>query len=305
MSPFSDSLAHPLIVVLGPTASGKTKLAVELARTIGGEILSADSRQVYRGLDLGAGKDLAEYGTVPYHLIDICNLGDEYNAFRFQRDFWQAYEQVVARGAMPILCGGTGFYLEAVLSGYQFVEVPPNPELRARLASLNLDEMTAELLALKPELHNTTDLLVRARVERALEIAHGEQQSEASRVDYPKPQALVFGIDWPREQLRARIRARLRQRLDEGLIEEVAGLRRQGVSDALLDGLGLEYRFVGQYVRGELNRNDMFQQLASAICQFAKRQDTWFRRMARHGITIHWLNPAQPLLPQAMAILER
>lgn len=304
MPPFSDSLAHPLLVVLGPTASGKTRLAVELANAIGGEILSADSRQVYRGLDLGAGKDLKEYGQTPYHLIDIADLGDEYNAFRFQRDFWSAYDQVVARGALPIMCGGTGLYLEAVLNGYQFVEVPPDPELRAELAAMSLEQMVAELVTLKPELHNTTDMLVRSRVERALEIARAEQRGELSAISYPKPQAKVFGINWPREQLRQRIKVRLRQRLDEGLIEELAGLRRRGISDSLLDSLGLEYRFVGQYVRGELNRNDMFQQLASAICQFAKRQDTWFRRMERHGTQIHWLDPALPLLPQAMAVLE-
>lgn len=301
MSSFSDSLAHPLIVIVGATASGKTRLAVELAQLLGGEILSADSRQIYRGLDLGSGKDLAEYGHIRYHLIDIADLGEPYQVCRYQQDFWQAYNQVVARGALPILCGGSGLYLDAILNGYQFADVAPNPELRQQWANDPLSDMAAQLQQLNPLLWASTDLSVRSRVERALEISlagHNEQRSA-----YPKPQALVLGIHWPREQLRQRIAERLQQRLDAGLIEEVAALRELH-GDASLEALGLEYRYISRYLRGELDDAQLFSQLATAIGQFAKRQETWLRRMQRHGTTIHSLDGQQPLLPQALAVLE-
>lgn len=302
MTSFSDSLAHPLIVIVGATASGKTRLAVELAQLLDGEILSADSRQIYRGLDLGTGKDLAEYAGIRHHLIDIANPGEPYNVCRYQQDFWQAYNQVVARGALPILCGGSGLYLDAILNGYRFAAVAPDQTRRQQWAEMPLAAMAAELQRLNPQLWATTELSVRSRLERALEIslANHAQHSPA----YPRPQALVLGIHWPRDQLRQRIATRLQQRLAAGLIDEVAQLR-QHYGDAWLESLGLEYRYVGRYLRAELDSAQLFTQLATAIGQFAKRQDTWLRRMQRQGCVIHWLDGEQPLLAQAMAVLEQ
>ena len=303
MTTFSDSLAHPLIVIVGATASGKTRLAVELAQLLGGEILSADSRQIYRGLDLGTGKDLADYGSIRYHLIDILDPGEPYNVCRYQQDFWQAYNQIVARGALPILCGGSGLYLDAILNGYRFAAVPPDHAQRQQWAGLSLSAMADELQRLNPQLWATTELSVRSRLERALEIAQAGPAHHTPA--YPQPQALVLGIDWPRDQLRQRIGERLQQRLAAGLLNEVAQLRQHGCSDALLESLGLEYRYVSRHLRGELNTEQLVSQLATAIGQFAKRQDTWLRRMQRQGCTIHWLQGGQPLLPQAMAILAQ
>ncbi len=303
MTSFSDSLAHPLIAIVGATASGKTRLAVELAQLLDGEILSADSRQIYRGLDLGTGKDLAEYGQIRHHLIDIVDPGEAYNVCRYQRDFWQAYNQIVARAALPILCGGSGLYLDAILNGYRFAAVAPDQARRQQWAEMSLAAMAAELQQLSPQLWASTELSVRSRLERALEKAHASHCTHNPQ--YPRPQALLLGIRWPRDQLRQRIAERLQQRLAAGLIDEVMRLRQHGCSDALLEGLGLEYRYVGRYLRGELDAEQLFSQLATAIGQFAKRQDTWLRRMERQGCTIHWLDGMQPLLPQAMAVLEQ
>ncbi len=295
-----------LLVVLGPTASGKTRLGVELCRKLNGEVISADSRQVYRGMDIGTGKDLAEYGDTPYHLIDIAEPGYEFNLFEFQRLFYAAFENIRQRQRLPVLVGGTGLYLDAALRGYRLVEVPPNPQLRAELAPISDEELTARLLALKPEQHNTTDTINRERLVRAIEIAEGEKNPPPKKIPpAPEIRPLIFGIRWDRKELVQRIETRLRQRLDEGMIEEVANLHDNGVPYPVLESYGLEYRFVALHLQDKLNRNDLVQQLASAIRAFAKRQMTWFRRMERHGVLIHWLDPADDLLSQALTIFDR
>lgn len=278
-----------LLVLLGPTASGKTHLAVQAARHLDGEIISADSRQVYRGLDIGSGKDLGEYGAIPYHLIDVVDPGYEFSLFDFVQAFGRCFSEVSRRGHLPILCGGTGLYLDAVLQGYELVKVSENRALRQQLEPLSLAALQERLQSLRPEQHNTTDLEDRSRVIRAIEIAVGEDRSEAKPLQRPVLKPRVFGLRWPRELLRTRITQRLRQRLDQGMIEEVEALHASGVAWETLDFYGLEYRFVGQYLQGQLNRNDLFQKLNSAIHQFAKRQETWFRRMERQGVIIHWL----------------
>lgn len=283
------------LVVLGPTASGKTRLGARLAHALDGEILSADSRQVYRGLDIGSGKDLEEFvvdgAAVPYHLIDIADLDAEFSVFAYQRAFFKAFEDVLSRGKRPVVVGGTGLYLEAVLSGYRMVEAPIDAALRAELASYPLEALAARLRTAKPGLHNTTDIKDRERLVRAIEIA------EYSRDRAPEPapyvQALVLGTRWDRQMLRERIAVRLKGRLAAGLIEEVQALHKRGISWERLDLLGLEYRFVAKYLQGGIkNRNDLFQKLFAAIVQFAKRQDTWFRRMERNGTAIHWIDGA-------------
>lgn len=279
-----------LLVVLGPTASGKTNLAVQAARHFDGEIISADSRQVYRGLDIGSGKDLDEYGDIPYHLIDIVDPGHEFSVFEFLQGFSQAYQKIKSRNRLPILAGGTGLYLDAVLQGYELVAVSENQGLRRELELLSVTGLQQRLQAMRPELHNTTDLQDRARLTRAIEIATGEELAATQPVPLPELTPVVFGLRWPRDILRQRITLRLRERLEHGMIEEVERLHAEGVSWATLDFYGLEYRFVAQYLQGRLNRNDLFQKLNSAIHQFAKRQDTWFRRMERRGVAIHWLN---------------
>lgn len=279
-----------IIVILGATAGGKTGLAVQAARKFAAEIISADSRQVYRGMDLGTGKDLREYGTVPYHLIDIAAPGSEYNVFRFQCDCFAALEDIWSRQKLPIICGGTGMYLDALLRGYRLVEVPENCELRKELELLADEELRQRLQQLKPQQHNRTDLEDRQRLIRALEIAVGEQVAVGNLPPLPEIQPLVFGLRWPREILRQRIAVRLQQRFDEGMLEEVQQLHDSGVSWEKLEFYGLEYRLIAQYLQGKLNRNDMLQKLRSAIGQFAKRQETFFRRMERNGIDIFWLD---------------
>ncbi len=278
------------LVVLGPTASGKTHLAVQAARQLNGEIISADSRQVYRGLDIGSGKDLQEYGAIPYHLIDVVDPGYGFSLFDFVHAFSQALSEIRGRGRLPILAGGTGLYLDAVLQGYELVTVTENHALRLELDRLSLDALRKRLRALRPQQHNTSDLDDRHRLLRAIEIAEGERQADAQPLALPLLTPQVFGLRWPRELLRQRITKRLRERLDHGLIEEVVTLHAAGVSWETLDYYGLEYRFVARHLQGQFNRNDLFQKLNSAIHQFAKRQETWFRRMERQGVAIHWLN---------------
>lgn len=278
-----------MIVILGPTASGKTHLAVALAEEFGGEIISADSRQVFRGMDIGSGKDLHEYGRVPYHLIDILDAGGEFSVFDFQRRFLSSYAGITARSAVPILCGGSGMYLDAVLRGYRMVEVPHDESLRAELATKTDAELVKELWRLRPDQHNSTDLLDRERTVRAIEIALGVVENGSAGEPFPRIRSTVIGIRWEREALRRRITDRLRERLDNGMIEEVQSLHAGGIAWERLDYYGLEYRYVGAYLRGDMNRNDMFQGLNSAIHNFAKRQGNWFRRMERHGVTIHWI----------------
>jgi tRNA dimethylallyltransferase len=279
-----------LLVVLGPTASGKTHLAVQAARRLNGEIISADSRQVYRGLDIGSGKDLEEYGATPYHLVDVVDPGYGFSLFDFVHAFSQAFSEIRGSGRLPILAGGTGLYLDAVLRGYELVTVSENRALRLELDRLSLDALRERLRALRPQQHNTSDLDDRHRLLRAIEIAEGERQADAQPLALPPLTPQIFGLRWPRELLRQRITKRLRERLDHGLIEEVVTLHEAGVSWETLDYYGLEYRFVARHLQGQLNRNDLFQKLNSAIHQFAKRQETWFRRMERQGVAIHWLN---------------
>lgn len=281
---------YDLVVILGATASGKTALAVKAARRFGGEIISADSRQVYQGMDLGTGKDLQEYGDVPCHLIDIAAAGSEYNLFRFQRDCYAAIEAIRERGRLPILCGGTGMYLDAVLRGYELAEAPPDPCLREELAGMTDAALRARLLSLKPEQHNRTDLDDRQRLIRACEIAIADTIGSGEPTVHLDLSPLVFGLRWPREQLRRRIAMRLQQRLKAGMIDEVRTLHDTGVSWQQLEFYGLEYRYIARYLQGELSRNDMVQKLGSAIGQFAKRQETFFRRMEKKGVVIHWLD---------------
>lgn len=297
---------HPnLLVVLGPTASGKTRLGVELCRKLNGEVISADSRQVYRGMDIGTGKDLDEFGEVPCHLIDIAEPGHEFNLFEYQRRFYTVFEELGRHGKLPVLVGGTGLYLDAVLRGYRLVEVPPNPELRAELAKLATEELTARLLRLKPKQHNTTDTIDRERLTRAIEIAEGEKNATTEKLPpAPNLKPLIFGVLWERQELKKRIEERLRRRLEKGMIEEVAGLHENGVSFEVLESYGLEYRFIAHFLQGKLNRNDLFQQLNSAIRAFAKRQMTWFRRMERQGVLIHWLDANDDLFSQALQLLR-
>ncbi|MGB9080620.1 MAG: tRNA (adenosine(37)-N6)-dimethylallyltransferase MiaA [Desulfuromonadaceae bacterium] len=296
--------AFDLLVILGPTASGKTRLAVTLAEEYGGEIISADSRQVFRGMDIGSGKDLHEYGRVPHHLIDILDAGEEFSVFEFQRRFTKAFAEIAARGAVPILCGGSGMYLDAALRGYRMVEVPHNDSLRAELATRTTEELAEELWRLKPDQHNCTDLLDRERTVRAIEIARGEVENGSACEPLPRLHSSVIGICWEREALRRRITDRLRERLDNGMIEEVERLHAGGIAWERLDYYGLEYRYVGAFLRGDMNKNDMFQRLNSAIHNFAKRQGNWFRRMERHGVVINWIDGDGDQPAQARKIIR-
>lgn len=286
-----------LIVILGATAGGKTGLAVATADHLNGEIISADSRQVFRGMDLGTGKDLAEYGNTPYHLIDIADAGTEFNVYQFQQLCFAALEDIRARNRTPIICGGTGLYLDAVLQGYRMIQVSENLPLRNELSSLTDEQLQQKLLSLKPEQHNQTDLADRDRLIRAIEIGVCEQVYAKELPPLPALNPVVFGLRWPRPVLRKRIAIRLQQRFDEGMIEEVVGLHDSGVPWENLEFYGLEYRLIAQHLQGKLSFNDMKQKLQAAIGQFAKRQDTWFRRMERRGINIIWLDgDEQPFL---------
>jgi tRNA dimethylallyltransferase len=292
-----------LITILGPTASGKTRLAVALAEDCGGEIISADSRQVFRGMDIGSGKDLHEYNRVPYHLIDILDAGNEFSVFEFQRRFLVAFADITARSVMPILCGGSGMYLDAALRGYRMLEVPRNEDLRLELSTKTDAELVCELRRIKPDLHNSTDQLDRERTERAIEIARGEMGCSVDCEPFPTIRTAVIGIHWERDVLRQRITGRLRERLENGMIEEIRSLHESGVPWERLDYYGLEYRYVGAYLRGDLNKNDMFQKLNSAIHLFAKRQGNWFRRMERHGVAISWIDGEGDQLAEARKII--
>jgi len=298
----SSDVTFNLLVVLGPTASGKTRLGVRLAQALTGEIISADSRQVYRGMDIGTGKDLAEYGEIPFHLIDIVEPGYAFNLFEFQRRFLEAFAAIRERGHLPVLVGGTGMYLEAAVKGYRLVDAPENPVLRRELADNPMAALAERLQRASSRLHNTTDLLERDRLVRAIEIAEYERDHEP--VPLPDMKPLIFGIRWERELLRQRITFRLKERIKSGLIEEVERLHASGISWEVLEFYGLEYRFVTRHLKGELNLNDMFQKLNSAIHEFAKRQDTWFRRMEKSGIIIHWLDGAGEPFGEAMEMLQ-
>lgn len=296
--PFVWSMEYDLIAILGPTASGKTSLAAALARRMDTEIISADSRQVYRRMDLGTGKDLDDYVVggkrIPCHLIDIVEPGYKYNVFEYQRDFLAAYEDVRSRGMLPILCGGTGMYLESVLKGYRLLPVPENPELRRRLAEKSLEELTG-ILATYKKLHNSTDVDTVKRAIRAIEIEEYYRQHQVEERAFPDIRSLVVGVGIGREQRREKITRRLKQRLDEGMVDEVKALLADGISPEDLIYYGLEYKYLTLYAIGQLTYEEMFAQLEIAIHQFAKRQMTWFRGMERRGFTIHWIDAALPL----------
>ena len=299
-----------LLVILGPTAVGKTKLAVKLAAELHGEVISADSRQVYQGMDIGTGKDLLEYtvnGTlIPHHLIDHKQAGDAYNVFEFQRDFYDAYHKIIQNGKAPILCGGTGLYLEAAIAKEQMFEVPLNEELRKELSGLNQAQLAERLKACSNSLHNETDLLDRERTIRAIEIEKFKANSEP--VKSPIQEKLVLGLRMERSKLRARIAQRLKLRLEEGMIEEVEKLLKKGVTHEQLNYYGLEYRFVSQYLQKKISYDEMYELLLQAIRRFAKKQMTWYRRMERKGLTIHWIDAELTMdekMNKALEIINR
>lgn len=286
-----------LIVLLGPTASGKTKLAARLAKDFGAEIISADSRQVYRGMDMGTGKDLRDYqveGTLlPYHLIDIVDPAYEFSVFDYQQRFFHCFAELRARNILPLMVGGTGLYIDAVLKSYRMYKVPEDPALRAVLEKEDSELLIKQLMELNPALHNTTDILDRRRLIRAIEIARfaGVQGAEEG-LKVPALHPLVIGLRLDRSSLRRRITQRLEERLAAGMIDEVRNIHDQGVSWERLDSFGLEYRYIGLYLQRRLSYREMFRQLDTKIHQFAKRQETWFRRMERQGVSIHWMeNP--------------
>lgn len=289
---------YDLIAILGPTASGKTPFAATLAAELHTEIISADSRQVYRNMDLGTGKDLADYTIngkqIPYHLIDIADPGYKYNVFEYQRDFLKAYEAIKQKGCLPIMCGGTGMYLESVLKGYRLLPVPENEELRNRLADKSLEELT-EILKSYKSLHNTTDVDTAKRAIRAIEIEEFYAHTPVNERSFPQLNSLIIGVDIDRELRREKITRRLRQRLEEGMIDEVRQLMEQGIRPDALIYYGLEYKYLTLYVIGNLSYDEMFHQLETAIHQFAKRQMTWFRGMERRGFTIHWIDARCPM----------
>lgn len=302
------AVMQKMITILGPTASGKTPLAAALARRVGGEILSADSRQVYRRMDIGTGKDLSEYQGVRYHLIDICEPGTKYNLFQYQQDFFTAYEQVRGRGAVPILCGGTGLYIEAVLKGYHLSPVPQNQPLRDRLEGRSLTELTEILAELKARtgttMHNTTDVDSAQRAIRAIEIETYTLEHPAPLRELPAVESLIIGVNIDRELRREKITRRLKARLDEGMIDEIRGLLAEGIEPEALTYYGLEYRYVTEYVVGRLTYDEMFRQLEIAIHQFAKRQMTWFRGMERRGFTINWIDATLPMDEKVEIIIQ-
>jgi len=297
-----------MITILGPTATGKTRLAALVAARVNGEVISADSRQVYRGMDLGTGKDLMDYVVdgkkIPYHLIDIAEPGYEYNVYEYQRDFSAACQDIVSRGKMPILCGGTGLYLEAVLKGYGLHHVPEDQQLRDTLEQKTHEELV-HLLASYKELHNVSDLTDHARLVRAIEIQSFLQRHPQLAEPEPGPESLIFGIRFERTELRARITERLQSRLQNGMVEEVKRLLDTGLRPDQLKFYGLEYKFLTQYVQGEITYEQMVKLLTIAIHQFAKRQMTWFRRMERSGMCVRWLDGVLPEEEKVKVVLDQ
>lgn len=314
-----------MITILGPTASGKTSLAAALAAQIetldasiwggstkGAEIISADSRQVYRGMDIGTGKDLEDYTVegklIPYHLIDICDAGTKYNLFQYQQDFYDAYQDITHRGVLPILCGGTGLYIESVLKGYHLSPVPQNPALRTSLEGKTLEELTDMLVDLKAKngsnMHNRTDVDTAQRAIRAIEIETYNLEHPMPERELPAVDSLVIGVSIDRDARRDKITHRLKQRLENGMVEEIKGLLDRGIPAENLLYYGLEYKFVTEYVIGKTSYEEMLRGLEIAIHQFAKRQMTWFRGMERRGFTIHWIDALQPMEQKVEQVLE-
>lgn len=282
-----------MITILGPTASGKTSFAAHLAYVLNSEIIGADSRQIYRGMNIGTGKDLADYTVcntpIPYHLIDIATPGTRYNLFEYQRDFLKVYEDIRSQNILPILCGGTGLYIESVLKGYRMIPVPENEALRTSLQGKSLKELTTMLQTYKT-LHNTTDVDTTKRAIRAIEIQQYYQEHPIKEREFPSINSLIIGVDIDRDLRREKITSRLRSRLEEGMVDEILSLLDSGISPENLIYYGLEYKYVTLYATGQLTYDEMFGQLEIAIHQFAKRQMTWFRGMERRGFTIHWLD---------------
>lgn len=314
-----------MITILGPTASGKTSLAAALASHINGmdssmwsgdthgaEIISADSRQVYRGMDIGTGKDLEDYTVggklIPYHLIDICDAGTKYNLFQYQQDFYDAYQDITQRGVLPILCGGTGLYIESVLKGYHLSPVPQNPALRSSLEGKTLEELTDMLVDLKAKngsnMHNRTDVDTAQRAIRAIEIETYNLEHPMPERELPAVDSLVIGVSIDRDARRDKITRRLKQRLENGMVEEIKGLLDRGIPAENLLYYGLEYKFITEYVIGKTSYEEMLRGLEIAIHQFAKRQMTWFRGMERRGFTIHWIDALQPMEQKVEQVLE-
>ena len=307
-----------MITILGPTASGKTPVAARLAAEIGGEVISADSRQVYRRMDIGTGKDLGDYVVrsqesgvsrqIPYHLIDIREPGTKYNLFEYQQDFFDVYEDIRSRGAVPILCGGTGLYIEAVLKGYHLSPVPQNQELRDRLEGKSLTELTEMLTALKAKtgsnMHNTTDVDSCQRAIRAIEIETYNLEHPTPRRELPPVDSLIIGINIDRELRREKITRRLKARLEEGMVDEVKALLDEGIPAEDLIYYGLEYKFLTEYLTGQLSYDEMFSRLEIAIHQFAKRQMTWFRGMERRGFKINWIDATLPMEEKIKRIVD-
>lgn len=301
-----------MITILGPTASGKTSLAAALAARIDAEIISADSRQVYRGMTIGTGKDLDDYRQgdrlIPYHLIDICEPGTKYNLFQYQQDFHLIYNNIVARGVRPILCGGTGLYIESVLKGYALSPVPQNQALRDKLADKSLAELTEMLEDLKHRnhsvMHNRTDVDTAQRAIRAIEIETYNLEHPTDNRTLPPIDSVIIGVDIHREERRRKITQRLKQRLEEGMVDEIRQLLDRGIAPENLIYYGLEYKFVTEYVIGKTSYEEMFRQLEIAIHQFAKRQMTWFRGMERRGFTIHWIDALDPMDSKVAQIMD-
>jgi tRNA dimethylallyltransferase len=302
------SIFTPILpVILGPTACGKTRLAALLAHKLGGEIISADSRQVFRGMTIGTGKDYEDYYVdgvqIPFHLVDIRDAGYEYNVFEFQQDFIQTFEEIVSRNKFPVLCGGTGMYIESVLNEYKLVAVPENEALRKELNQKNNEELIT-LLSQHRNLHNTTDITDRSRTIRAIEIELYLNENSDLKVPLPIFKPLIFGVNFDREIVRNRITQRLKVRLESGMIEEVQALLNSGLTHSQLMFYGLEYKYITQYLDHQISYNEMFTLLNTAIHQFAKRQNTWFRRMERNGTQIHWLSPNLTLQEKVEEIAE-
>ena len=302
--------SYELITIIGPTASGKTSFAAALAARLDSEIISGDSRQIYRTMDIGTGKDLADYSidgkSIPYHLIDICDPGYKYNVFEYQHDFHQAYETIKQKGKLPILCGGTGMYIEAVLKGYKLLDVPENKELRESLKEKSLTELEAILASYKT-LHNKTDVDSAQRAIRAIEIEEYYKQAVPDHNEYDPINSLIIGVDIDRELRRSKISKRLRDRLDSGMVEEIKCILETGVSAEDLIYYGLEYKYITLYVTEQISYDTMVDELEIAIHQFAKRQMTWFRGMERRGFTIHWINASLPMedkVSQVLALLQ-
>jgi tRNA dimethylallyltransferase len=287
-----------LVTILGPTAGGKTLLAAHIARRLGTGVISADSRQVYRGMDIGTGKDVNDYiidhQVVPSYLLDIRNAGEKYNVYEFQKDFYEIFNQLVEQGQTPVMCGGSGLYIQSVLQSYRMLEVPVNEILRKELAEKSDEELTA-ILAGYRKLHNTTDTITRKRHIRAIEIEVYHKENQAKNQHFPELKSLIIGVQFDRAEQKRRITERLTARLKGGMIEEVDCLRQKGMSDEVLIYYGLEYKFITQYLRGEMDYESMFRLLNIAIHQFSKRQMTWFRKMEREGFVIHWLDGNLPM----------